>query len=171
MAEVSVRINELTVTITNLNNDKRRLEADLANLQAELEEALMARRAAEDRADRTQAELNRLIEELRQVDTQCHPDTFHSCQSFVINVTVLWCCVDPTSLRPDGFHNCLSIPHSIRFLFYRVLCRPTRILVLYDFTQGHITHYNLNQGTGIQQIHVGLHVYNGGFCESDIKYI
>jgi len=64
---MTVRINELSVTITNLNNDKRRLEGDLANLQAELEEALAARRAAEDRADRTQMELNRLIEELRQV--------------------------------------------------------------------------------------------------------
>ena len=64
---MSMRINELTVTITNLNNDKRRLEADLANLQAELEEALSAKRAAEDRADRTQMELNRLAEELQQV--------------------------------------------------------------------------------------------------------
>jgi len=65
--EVSLRINELSVTITNLNNDKRRFEADLANLQAELEEALAARRAAEDRADRAQMELSRLTEELRQV--------------------------------------------------------------------------------------------------------
>jgi len=61
----------LSVTITNLNNDKRRLEGDLANLQAELEEALSARRAAEDRADRAQLELNRLIEELKQVSS-CH---------------------------------------------------------------------------------------------------
>jgi len=66
-----VRVNELSVTITNLNNDKRRLEGDLANLQAELEEALSARRAAEDRADRAQLELNRLIEELKQVSS-CH---------------------------------------------------------------------------------------------------
>jgi len=71
LGEVSTRINELTVTITNLNNDKRRLEADLANLQAELEEALAARRAAEDRADRAQMELNRLAEELRQVRDHC----------------------------------------------------------------------------------------------------
>ena len=67
VGELTVRINDMSVTITNLSNDKRRLEADLANLQAELEEALMARRAAEDRADRAQAELNRLVEELRQV--------------------------------------------------------------------------------------------------------
>lgn len=66
-----MRVNELSVTITNLNNDKRRLEGDLANLQAELEEALSARRAAEDRADRAQLELNRLIEELKQVSS-CH---------------------------------------------------------------------------------------------------
>jgi len=67
IGELSTRVSELTITITNLNNDKRRLEADLANLQAELEEALAARRAAEDRADRAQMELNRLAEELRQV--------------------------------------------------------------------------------------------------------
>jgi len=67
LAELSVRVNELSVTITNLSNDKRRLEGDLANLQAELEEALLARRAAEDRADRAQVEINRLVEELRQV--------------------------------------------------------------------------------------------------------
>ena len=65
--EVSLRINELSVTITNLNNDKRRFDGDLTNLQAELEEALVARRAAEDRADRSQMELARLTEELRQV--------------------------------------------------------------------------------------------------------
>jgi len=66
---MSVRVNELSITITNLNNDKRRLEGDIANLQAELEEALTARRAAEDRADRAQMEITRLTEELRQV---CH---------------------------------------------------------------------------------------------------
>lgn len=62
-----MRVNELSVSISNVNNDKRRLEADLANLQAELDEALIARRAADDRADRAQMELNRLAEELRQV--------------------------------------------------------------------------------------------------------
>jgi len=70
---MSVRVNELSITITNLNNDKRRLEGDLANLQAELEEALIARRAADDRADRAQAEVNRLAEELRQV----RPKTYY----------------------------------------------------------------------------------------------
>ena len=35
-------------------------------MQADLDEALNARRAAEDRADRLQAELNRLADELRQ---------------------------------------------------------------------------------------------------------
>lgn len=68
LGEMSVRVNELSITVTNLNNDKRRLEGDLANLQAELEEALTARRAAEDRADRAQLEVNRLTEELRQVN-------------------------------------------------------------------------------------------------------
>jgi len=79
LGELTVRVNELSVTMTNLNNDKRRLEGDLANLQAELEEALAARRAAEDRADRTQMEMNRLVEELRQV---CHcPCHVSSCFS------------------------------------------------------------------------------------------
>lgn len=38
----------------------------MASMQADLDEALNARRAAEDRADRLQAELNRLADELRQ---------------------------------------------------------------------------------------------------------
>jgi len=87
LGELTVRVNELSVTMTNLNNDKRRLEGDLANLQAELEEALAARRAAEDRADRTQMEMNRLVEELRQV---CHcPYHVSSCFSFNCRPTYL----------------------------------------------------------------------------------
>jgi chromosome segregation ATPase len=65
--DVSTRVNELAVTVTSLTGDKRRLEAEIAALQAELEEALSGRRAAEERADRAQAELGRLADELRQV--------------------------------------------------------------------------------------------------------
>lgn len=42
------------------------MEGDIATMQADLDEALNARRAAEDRADRLQAEVNRLADELRQ---------------------------------------------------------------------------------------------------------
>jgi myosin heavy chain 6/7 len=66
LSEVVTRVNELTVTITSLTGDKRRGESDFAGLQAELEEALLGRRSAEERADRAQLELNRLAEELRQ---------------------------------------------------------------------------------------------------------
>merc|ERR1712038_328302 len=64
--ETSVRINELTISITALTGDKRRMEADIAAMQADLDEALNARRAAEERADRLQGEANRLADELRQ---------------------------------------------------------------------------------------------------------
>merc|ERR1712168_823764 len=60
------RINELTISITALTGDKRRLESDLAAMQHDLEEALGARRAAEERADRLQAEVNRLTQDLGQ---------------------------------------------------------------------------------------------------------
>jgi len=87
LGEVSARVSEMSVTITNVNNDKRRLEADLANLQAELEEALTARGAAEDRADRAQAELGRLAEELRQV----RPSVAYSLAwtRFLLNILII----------------------------------------------------------------------------------
>ena len=43
----------------------------MANLRAELEEALAARRAADDKADRSQLELDRLVEQLKQVLHRC----------------------------------------------------------------------------------------------------
>lgn len=49
-----------------MTGDKRRLEADVASLQAAYDEANNGRRAAEERADRLQLEVNRLFEELRQ---------------------------------------------------------------------------------------------------------
>lgn len=60
------RINELTISITTITNEKRRLESDIGSMQGDLDEALNARRAAEERADRLAAENNRLAEELRQ---------------------------------------------------------------------------------------------------------
>lgn len=66
LAESSTRINELTISITSLSNERRRYEGDLAAIQADAEEAHKARRASDERADRLQLEVNRLIEELRR---------------------------------------------------------------------------------------------------------
>jgi chromosome segregation ATPase len=66
LGDATTRINELSISITTLTSDKRRIEGDIAHMQADLDEALNARRAAEDRADRLQAEVNRLADELRQ---------------------------------------------------------------------------------------------------------
>lgn len=64
--DAGIRINELTISITTITNEKRRLEADLGGMQGDLDEAMNARRAAEERADRLAAENSRLAEELRQ---------------------------------------------------------------------------------------------------------
>lgn len=64
--EASTRISELNISISAATGDRRRFEADLLALQAEAEEANKARRAAEERGDRLQLEVNRLIEELRR---------------------------------------------------------------------------------------------------------
>lgn len=66
LGDASNRVNELTISITSLTGDKRRLEADVLSLQAAHDEAVNGRRAAEERADRLQLEVNRLFEELRQ---------------------------------------------------------------------------------------------------------
>jgi len=66
LADASTRINELTITVTSLTGDKRRMEADFQSMHADLDEAIRAKRAAEERADRFQIEVNRLTEELRQ---------------------------------------------------------------------------------------------------------
>lgn len=52
--ETSTRVNELNISVTTLTNDKRRMEADLSAMHGDLDEALNARRAAEERADRLQ---------------------------------------------------------------------------------------------------------------------
>lgn len=52
--EASTRVNELTISITTISNDKRRLESDMQAMQGELDEAVNGRRASDDRADRLQ---------------------------------------------------------------------------------------------------------------------
>ena len=50
------------------------MESDFQSMHADLNEALNARRAADERADRLQMEVNRLTEELRQVSTRKQND-------------------------------------------------------------------------------------------------
>lgn len=57
LGDASSRLSEINITITALTGDKRRLEADLAAMHSDLDEALNGRRAAEDRADRLQSEV------------------------------------------------------------------------------------------------------------------
>ena len=52
--ETSSHVSELKITIATLTTDKRRMEADISAMQADLDEALNARRSAEERADRLQ---------------------------------------------------------------------------------------------------------------------
>jgi len=65
LGDASTRINELTISVTSLTGDKRRMEGDMATMHADLDEALNQRRASDERADRLQMEVNRLLEELR----------------------------------------------------------------------------------------------------------
>jgi len=65
--EASTRINELTVHVTTLTGEKRRMEADFQAMHADVNDALNARRAADERSDRLQMEVNRLTDELKQV--------------------------------------------------------------------------------------------------------
>ena len=69
--EASTRINELTISITTLTTEKRRMEADIAAMHADLDDALNGRRGAEERADRLAAENLRLTDDLRQ-ETELH---------------------------------------------------------------------------------------------------
>lgn len=64
LSEASTRVNELTISITSLSGDKRRLESDVQSLSASFDEAFNGRRSAEERADRLQLEVNRLVDEL-----------------------------------------------------------------------------------------------------------
>ena len=56
----------MTLQVTSLTNDKRRLEGDLAAMQSDLDDAINNQRAAEERAERLAAENARLADELRQ---------------------------------------------------------------------------------------------------------
>ncbi|KAL3314200.1 hypothetical protein Ciccas_007185 [Cichlidogyrus casuarinus] len=66
LGEAQSRISELQLHVNNLTNDKRRLEGDMSVMQADMDDAINAKQAAEDRANRLNAEVMRLADELRQ---------------------------------------------------------------------------------------------------------
>ena len=47
LSETSSRLSEVTLQVTTLTNDKRRLEGDLTAMQSDLDDAINAQRAAE----------------------------------------------------------------------------------------------------------------------------
>jgi len=51
--------------VQSLTNDKHRLEGDLAMMRQQLEDAVTARRGAEERAERLSMEVARLTDQLR----------------------------------------------------------------------------------------------------------
>ena len=66
LADTYARLTEVTLQVTALTNDKRRMEADISAIQSDLDDALNGKNAAEERADRLLAELHILAEKLRQ---------------------------------------------------------------------------------------------------------
>lgn len=63
---MSIRLSEIQIQVNVLINDKRRMEQDISAMQTDLDEALNAQRAAEERAERLYNENKRLSDELRQ---------------------------------------------------------------------------------------------------------
>lgn len=64
-SESSQHMTEINVTISNLQNDRKRLESELANYEHRLADADSARKAAEERADRLATELSRVSDQLK----------------------------------------------------------------------------------------------------------
>ncbi|RTG83447.1 myosin heavy chain 6/7 [Schistosoma bovis] len=66
LEEAQSRVSELTMQVNTLTNDKRRLEGDIGVMQADMDDAINAKQASEDRATRLNNEVLRLADELRQ---------------------------------------------------------------------------------------------------------
>ncbi|XP_018649677.1 putative paramyosin [Schistosoma mansoni] len=66
LEEAQSRVSELTIQVNTLTNDKRRLEGDIGVMQADMDDAINAKQASEDRAIRLNNEVLRLADELRQ---------------------------------------------------------------------------------------------------------
>jgi len=63
--ESSSHLSEINITITTLTSDKRRLEGDLTVAARERDDALAARRTADERIEKLTAEVSRLNDQLR----------------------------------------------------------------------------------------------------------
>jgi len=63
--DTSSQVSEINITITTLTSDKRRLEGELAGAARERDDALAARRSADERVEKLTVELSRLNELLR----------------------------------------------------------------------------------------------------------
>jgi len=59
-------VTEINILIQNLTNDKHRMEGDLVVMHQQMDDAITARRSAEERAERLSMEVARLTDQLRQ---------------------------------------------------------------------------------------------------------
>ena len=66
LSESSSHVTEINIVMQNLTNDKHRLEGDVAMMRQQMEDAMTARRAAEERSERLGVEVARLTDQLRQ---------------------------------------------------------------------------------------------------------
>jgi len=63
--ESTTQVNQINITITTLTSDKRRLEGELSLAARERDDAVTARRSADERVDKLTLEVARLGEQLR----------------------------------------------------------------------------------------------------------
>ena len=57
MADSSSHVTEINIVMQNLTNDKHRLEGDLVMMKQQLDDALVVKRSAEERAERLAGEV------------------------------------------------------------------------------------------------------------------
>ena len=60
------RISELSTHNANLGAQKRKMESDMASMQADLDEAIVELKSSEERVKKASSDAARLAEELRQ---------------------------------------------------------------------------------------------------------
>jgi len=58
-------VTEINILIQNLTSDKHRMEGDMVMMRQQLDDAMSARRSAEERAERLAIEVARLTDQLR----------------------------------------------------------------------------------------------------------
>lgn len=77
MSDATSHISEMNITITSLTGDKRRMETDFQGMHRDLDDAIVARRAADEKADRLQGELTRVTDQLHSAQ-----ESYSSSESF-----------------------------------------------------------------------------------------